>query len=181
MSEPTSDDRRKFQVTLADAFERAVDEFAYISVDPKVMGGAPCIKGTRIPVYRILDSVREGDSLDYPIRAWPLLTRWQVREALGFAAEVIECALEDVREPQKQSFPKPPATAWVTRERVWDLDKALNWPALAISWLVVTAVPISVIGYAWHASGYEWKAPAAISFVVLTIGAWAIRRAARIW
>ena len=56
----------------------------------------------------------------------------------------------------------------------------VRW-AVRLGGLVVTAVPISVIGYAWHASGYEWKVPAAISFVVLTIGVWAIRRAARIW
>ena len=95
MSEPTSDDRRKFQVTLADAFQRAVDEFQYISVDPEVMGGAPCIRGTRITVYGILDSVREGGSLEDPRRGWARLSREQVKEALGFAAEVIECALED--------------------------------------------------------------------------------------
>ncbi len=90
-----SDDRRKFQVTLADAFQRAVDEFQYISVDPEVMGGAPCIKGTRIPVYGILDYVRRGGSLDGPRRGWLHLSREQVMEALGFAAEVIECPLED--------------------------------------------------------------------------------------
>jgi len=95
MSEPTSDDRRKFQVTLADAFQRAVDEFQYISVDPEVMGGAPCIRGTRVTVHGILDSVREGGSLEDPRRGWERLSREQVKEALGFAAEVIECALED--------------------------------------------------------------------------------------
>ncbi len=95
MSEPTSDDRRKFQVTLADAFQRAAAEHPQISVDPEVMGGAPCIIGTRISVYWILDQVRARGcilSMDTP---GPVLTVEQVKEALGFAAEVIECALED--------------------------------------------------------------------------------------
>ncbi len=31
-----------------------------ISVNPKVMNGKPCIKGTRIPVYILLDLLSQG-------------------------------------------------------------------------------------------------------------------------
>ena len=36
----------------------------YISVDPRIMDGAPVIKGTRIPIEVILHRLKEGYSLE---------------------------------------------------------------------------------------------------------------------
>ena len=89
------DDIRTYQLPLVESFQRAAKSHPLISIDAEVMAGAPCIKGTRILVYGILDSVRHGSSLDAPLRCWPRLTLEQVEQALRFAAEVIECPIED--------------------------------------------------------------------------------------
>ncbi len=86
---------RSYQLPLVESFQRAAKSHPLISVDADVMAGAPCVKGTRIPVYGILDSVRHGGSLVNPFREWPRLTLEQVEQALRFAAEVIECPIED--------------------------------------------------------------------------------------
>jgi uncharacterized protein (DUF433 family) len=39
-----------------------------IAVDSKIHFGQPCIKGTRIPVYCVLELVRDGRSFDEIIR-----------------------------------------------------------------------------------------------------------------
>jgi len=39
-----------------------------ITVDPKVHFGQPCVAGTRIPVYAVLELVREGIPFDEIVR-----------------------------------------------------------------------------------------------------------------
>ncbi len=96
MSKPTNDDRRKFRVPLPASFQRALKAHPLISVDAAVMAGAPCVRGTRIPVYTILNVVCTRGSIFEARSQWPnSLTVEQVREALSFAAAVIECPLED--------------------------------------------------------------------------------------
>ena len=54
-----------------------------ISVDPNVRSGKPCIKGTRITVYDILEYLAGGMSEDDVLKS---LAREDVRAALEFAA-----------------------------------------------------------------------------------------------
>ena len=58
-----------------------------ISIDPAVRSGKPCIRGTRIAVYDILEYLAGGMSLDQVVRDFPGLTNEDVRAALEFAAE----------------------------------------------------------------------------------------------
>ena len=58
-----------------------------IVIDPKRHGGEPCIKGTRIPVSLIVGSIADGDSPDLLLRAYPSLSREDLRAALKYAAE----------------------------------------------------------------------------------------------
>jgi uncharacterized protein (DUF433 family) len=60
-----------------------------ISVNPEVMGGKPCIKGTRIPVDLILRYVGTGQSVENILAAFPGLTVEDVRAAAAFAADVV--------------------------------------------------------------------------------------------
>jgi len=60
-----------------------------ISVKPEVMGGKPCIKGTRIPVDVILRYLGNGQSVDDILQAFPGLTVEDVRAAAAFAADVV--------------------------------------------------------------------------------------------
>jgi len=60
-----------------------------IVVDPQVMGGKPVIKGTRIPVYFILELLSNEWSVDDILREYPHLTREDVLAALKYAARVL--------------------------------------------------------------------------------------------
>jgi uncharacterized protein (DUF433 family) len=55
---------------------------ARISVKPEVMGGKPCIKGTRIPVDLILRYLGNGQSVEDILEAFPGLTVEDVRAAI---------------------------------------------------------------------------------------------------
>jgi len=59
-----------------------------IEINPKIMLGKPVIKGTRIPVYVILNLLAEGYNLEKIIKEYPDLTRRDVLAALKFAAKV---------------------------------------------------------------------------------------------
>ena len=59
-----------------------------ISVDPRVCGGKPCIRGHRIWVSLILDLLADGMSVDEVIEEYPQLERVDVRAALAYAARV---------------------------------------------------------------------------------------------
>lgn len=64
-------------------------KFTRITVNPKQMGGAPCIRGLRIPVATVVamvaDRVVEADIL----KAYPDLEPDDIREALRYAAEAV--------------------------------------------------------------------------------------------
>ena len=57
-----------------------------IAIDPAIRSGKPCIKGTRITVYDILEYLAGGMSKDELIRDFPDLIRNDVHVALAFAA-----------------------------------------------------------------------------------------------
>ena len=57
-----------------------------ISVNPAVRGGKPCINGTRITVYDVLEYLAGGMSEDQILSDFPDLTRDDIRATLAFAA-----------------------------------------------------------------------------------------------
>jgi len=57
-----------------------------ISVDPTVRSGKPCIKGTRITVYDVLEYLAGGMSESEILADFPDLTADDVRACLAFAA-----------------------------------------------------------------------------------------------
>lgn len=59
-----------------------------ISIDANVCHGKPCIKGTRIMVWIIVDYLANGDSVEEVLAAYPSLTRDDVQAALAYAAEM---------------------------------------------------------------------------------------------
>jgi uncharacterized protein (DUF433 family) len=60
----------------------------HVASDPKVCGGEPCIRGTRIHVAVILDSLAEGLSPAEIVDHYPPLTEQDVRAAIAYAAEL---------------------------------------------------------------------------------------------
>ena len=51
-----------------------MSELDYISIDPEIRFGKPCIKGTRIAVFDILSWLASGMSEDEIIDDFPQLT-----------------------------------------------------------------------------------------------------------
>ncbi len=62
----------------------------YIWRNPEICGGKPVFRGTRIPVYLILDMLREGATIEEIIEAYPSLTPKHIKAALEYAARVLE-------------------------------------------------------------------------------------------
>ncbi len=58
-----------------------------ISIDPDVMAGKPCIKGTRIPVDLVLRKLGAGETVDDLLTAYPHLTSADIRAAFMFTAD----------------------------------------------------------------------------------------------
>ncbi len=59
-----------------------------ISVDPKIVHGQACIKGTRIPVTVILDNLASGATTAEVLSEYPTLQEADVAAALAYAAEL---------------------------------------------------------------------------------------------
>jgi uncharacterized protein (DUF433 family) len=63
--------------------------FTRITVNAKQMGGAPCIRGLRIPVATVVGMVAEGMTHAEILDAYPDLKADDIREALQYAAEAV--------------------------------------------------------------------------------------------
>ena len=57
-----------------------------IEAQPEVMMGKPCVKGTRIPVYLILQKMAAGEGADQLLAAYPQLAQQDLRACLEYAA-----------------------------------------------------------------------------------------------
>lgn len=62
----------------------------HITVNPAVVHGKACIRGTRIPVAVVLANLAAGLSLDEIIRSYPSLTPQAIKAALAYAADLAE-------------------------------------------------------------------------------------------
>jgi len=64
-----------------------------ISVNPKVCHGQPCIKGTRIMVYLVLELLESGIGPDRIIKDYhPQLTKQDIEACLHYATSLIRDA-----------------------------------------------------------------------------------------
>jgi len=64
-------------------------DFRRITINPNQMGGAPCIRGLRIPVATVVGMVADGMTEGEILRAYPDLELEDLREALRYAAEAL--------------------------------------------------------------------------------------------
>jgi uncharacterized protein (DUF433 family) len=72
--------------TFEDSFER----------NPKIAGGQPVLRGTRVPLRTVLASLAEGASFEEILKNFPTLTADHLRAAVAFAAS---SAQEDLPVP----------------------------------------------------------------------------------
>ena len=62
----------------------------HITVDPTVLHGKACIRGTRIPVAVVLANLADGLSTSEIIRSYPSLTDVGIQAALAYAADLAQ-------------------------------------------------------------------------------------------
>lgn len=61
-----------------------------IEINPKIMMGKPVIKGTRIPIYVILNFLAEGYDFDKIIKEYPDITYEDILAVLQYAAKMTQ-------------------------------------------------------------------------------------------
>jgi len=61
-----------------------------IEVNPKILGGKPVIKGTRIPVYLVLELLSAGYDFNRIVEAYPTLKEEDVKAAVEYAAKIVK-------------------------------------------------------------------------------------------
>ena len=63
--------------------------YTRITINPKQMGGVPCIRGLRIPVSTVVGMVADGMADTEILHSFPDLQLEDIREALRYAAEAV--------------------------------------------------------------------------------------------
>lgn len=66
------------------------ERFDQIIIQPEILGGKPCIKGTRISVDMILEWFASGATIAGLVEQFPHLAEEGIRQALWYAAEVVK-------------------------------------------------------------------------------------------
>ena len=61
-----------------------------IVVDPDILVGKPVIKGTRVPVYLIVELVAAGLTTKQIIKEYPQLKEEDIKAALLYASKLVE-------------------------------------------------------------------------------------------
>lgn len=79
-----------------------MDYRQYIVRDPKICGGEPVVKGTRVMIRTILASLAEGASIQEILEDFPTLTENDVRAVIAFAAASAE---DDLPVPATPNLP----------------------------------------------------------------------------
>ncbi len=80
----------KYYVKSTEFNEGGADMTKRIAIDPNVCHGQACIKGTRIPVYQILQMLANGDKIDELIKEYPSLKHEDILACIEYAAFITE-------------------------------------------------------------------------------------------
>lgn len=79
--------------TFENSFER----------NPKIAGGQPVLRGTRVPLRTVLVSLAEGSSFEEILKNFPTLTPEHLRAAVAFAASRSAALFSDVQTAKRMS------------------------------------------------------------------------------
>lgn len=60
----------------------------FVEARPEVMMGKPCLRGTRIPVYLVLEKLAAGETSEIILAAYPQLRPEHIRASLEYAARL---------------------------------------------------------------------------------------------
>lgn len=59
----------------------------YITSDPEILFGKPVVKGTRVPVYLILEKLGKGETVAELLLAYPRVSAQAIHACLIFASK----------------------------------------------------------------------------------------------
>lgn len=59
----------------------------FIAIDPEIMGGTPCFRGTRVPVKVLFVNLAAGVSLETILEEWPSIPRDAAEALLRLSQE----------------------------------------------------------------------------------------------
>jgi len=71
----------------------------HITTDPRILGGKPVVRGTRIAVSLVLEELAHNPEIDELLAAHPDLTRADVQACLSYATAMVS---------GEEVFPGPP-------------------------------------------------------------------------
>ena len=97
-----ADDKRSPRLSDEDLGK---DAKRYISVDPGILSGTPCLKGTRVPAHYVADMVENGDTIREILAAYPYLTEGQVRAAVAYTRAFPDLARPEIHSPWREQEP----------------------------------------------------------------------------
>ncbi|MEX2580837.1 MAG: DUF433 domain-containing protein [Verrucomicrobiales bacterium] len=83
---------------------------ARISVDPAVMGGKPCLRGSRLTVSTILGMLASGHTRERLLELYPFLEIEDIQAALAYAAEATGGGSESDEDPDRHESLAPVET-----------------------------------------------------------------------
>lgn len=63
-----------------------------VSVNPKILGGTPVVKGTRIPASLVVDLIEKGYSFDLITKEYPSLTKRKLSAFLKLISDSFDAA-----------------------------------------------------------------------------------------
>jgi uncharacterized protein (DUF433 family) len=64
-------------------------KFSRITLNSKLMGGVPCIRGLRIPVSTVVGMIADGMTEAEILKSYPDLEQADISEALRYAAAAV--------------------------------------------------------------------------------------------
>jgi uncharacterized protein (DUF433 family) len=71
-------------------YNSGMDWREHITVNPAVLHGKACIRGTRIPVAAVLANLADGLSAEEIVKSYPSLTVTGIQAALAYAADLAQ-------------------------------------------------------------------------------------------
>ena len=69
----------------------------HITVDPAICHGQAVVKGTRIPVFVILDNLAAGIAVEEILKSYPTLSAAGIQAAIAYAAEIARERIVEIR------------------------------------------------------------------------------------
>lgn len=70
----------------------------YISIDPKILGGTPVIAGTRVPIERIYELIKQGFSAETLQKEYSWVDKKKIHFAIAY---LMEAGLDEFKKAQK--------------------------------------------------------------------------------